>query len=108
MKEVGWALDLTAYVDPEPVGAPILEAAGIPMDRAFASVAELIAAGPFDLLMIGSPNHLHFEHLTAALDTGWSIFTEKVPSSRLDLSNTGMCGSIPWSWTSHSSIGADP
>jgi len=33
---------------------------------------------------------------------------EKVPSSRLDLSKTGMWGSMPWSCTSHCSIFAEP
>ncbi|HPA39988.1 MAG TPA: Gfo/Idh/MocA family oxidoreductase, partial [Phenylobacterium sp.] len=30
-----------------------------------------------DLVMIGSPNHLHFEHLNLALDAGFPIFAEK-------------------------------
>lgn len=77
MKEVGWNLHLDGYVDPAPVGAPILEAAGIPLGREFADPAGLIAAGPYDLLMLGAPNHLHFEHLSIALETGWPIFAEK-------------------------------
>ena len=77
MREVGWRFEPAAYVDPDPVGAPILRAADIPMGRPYESAADMFAAGPFDLLMIGSPNHLHFEHLNAALDTGWPIFTEK-------------------------------
>ncbi|MDB5423699.1 MAG: Oxidoreductase, partial [Phenylobacterium sp.] len=77
MAEVGWRLEVAGYVDPDPVGAPILAAAGIPAGRAFATPAELIAAGPFDLLMVGTPNHLHFEHINAALDAGWPVFAEK-------------------------------
>ena len=77
MHEVGWRFDPVSYVDPSPVGAPILAAAGLPLGQVYHSTAALIAAGPFDLLMIGSPNHLHFEHLSAALDAGWPIFTEK-------------------------------
>ncbi len=77
MAEVGWALDVAAHVDPDPIGAPILEAAGIDAGAALPSVQALIAEGPFDLLMIGSPNHLHFEHLNAALDAGWPVFMEK-------------------------------
>jgi predicted dehydrogenase len=77
MREVGWRLDFAAYVDPAPIGGPILEAAGIPMGRPMGSVSELFAAGPHDLVMIGTPNHLHLEHLTAALDAGWPVFTEK-------------------------------
>ena len=77
MQEMDWKLELAAYADPAPVGAPILERAGIPLGRAFATPAELIAAGPYDLVMIGTPNHLHFEHINLALDAGWPVFAEK-------------------------------
>lgn len=77
MKEVGWALSLDAYVDPAPIGASILAAAGIPLGRPCADPAELVARGPYDLLMLGAPNHLHYEHLLLALEAGWPIFAEK-------------------------------
>jgi len=77
MQEMDWKLELAGYVDPAPVGAPILERAGIALGQAFATPADLIAAGPYDLLMIGTPNHLHFEHINLALDAGWPIFAEK-------------------------------
>jgi predicted dehydrogenase len=77
MQEVGWSFSLEAYVDPAPVGAPILEAAGIRIGRPGADVAELFRRGPYDLLMLGAPNHLHLEHLMAALETGTPIFAEK-------------------------------
>ncbi|MBL8773762.1 MAG: Gfo/Idh/MocA family oxidoreductase [Phenylobacterium sp.] len=77
MEEVGWNLDLAAYVDPNPVGAPILETTRIRPGRSCADVAELLARGPYDLLMLGAPNHLHYEHLTLALGAGAPIFAEK-------------------------------
>lgn len=77
MKEVGWSLDLVAHVDPAPVGAPILEIAGISPGRSYADIPDLLRQGPFDLLMLGAPNHLHFEHLMRALDVGVPIFAEK-------------------------------
>jgi predicted dehydrogenase len=77
MQEVGWRLEVTGYVDPDPVGAPILAKAGISAGRPFSTPAELIAAGPFDLTMVGTPNHLHFEHINLALDAGWPVFAEK-------------------------------
>ncbi|HEY2707602.1 MAG TPA: Gfo/Idh/MocA family oxidoreductase [Caulobacteraceae bacterium] len=77
MKEVGWDLRVDGYVDPAPIGASILAAAGILPGRSFASPAALLAAGPYDLVMIGSPNHLHFEHLTEALAAGYPVFSEK-------------------------------
>ncbi len=77
MQEVGWRLDLAAYVDPAPVGEPILAAAGIAMGRPFESPQALLAAGPYDLIMLGAPNHLHFEHLNLALNAGLPVFAEK-------------------------------
>ena len=77
MVEVGWSLELAAYADPAPVGLPILAENGIAPGRPCADPAALLAAGPFDLVMIGSPNHLHFDHLRAAFAAGWPIFAEK-------------------------------
>jgi len=77
MVEIGWMLEVAGYADPAPVGLPILADFGIDPGRAFASEAELLAAGPFDLVMIGSPNHLHLAHLEAALAAGYPIFCEK-------------------------------
>jgi predicted dehydrogenase len=45
--------------------------------KAYPSVAALLKDGPFDLVMIGSPNHLHYEHLLAAFEAGYPIFAEK-------------------------------
>lgn len=77
MQEMEWSLEVAGHVDPAPVGLPILERAGVAPGRAFATIPELIAAGPYDLLMVGTPNHLHFEHINLALDTGWPVFAEK-------------------------------
>lgn len=77
MQEVGWNLQVAAHVDPAPVGAPIMAAAGIEMGQALETPQQLLAQGPYDLVMIGSPNHLHFEHINLALDAGWPIFAEK-------------------------------
>ena len=77
MQTVGWPLELAGYVDPAPVGAPILAEAGIAAGRAHASPQRLLAEGPYDLVMIGSPNHLHVAHLQAAFAAGYPIFAEK-------------------------------
>jgi predicted dehydrogenase len=77
MREVGWRLEVAGQVDPAPVGAPILAAAGIAQGRSFETPAALLAAGPYDLVMLGAPNHLHFEHLRLALDAGFPVFAEK-------------------------------
>ncbi len=77
MTEVGWKLNVAGYADPAPVGLPILAERDIAPGRSFASPAALFAAGPFDLVMIGSPNHLHYQHLLAAFEAGFPIFAEK-------------------------------
>jgi predicted dehydrogenase len=77
MEEVGWDLRVDGYVDPAPVGQRILDAAGIRPGRAFETPKALLAAGPYDLVMIGSPNHLHLSHLKAAFAAGYPIFSEK-------------------------------
>lgn len=77
MDEVGWNIDLSAYVDPAPVGAEILEKTRVGLGRECADVAELLARGPYDLLMLGAPNHLHYAHLMQALDAATPIFAEK-------------------------------
>jgi predicted dehydrogenase len=77
MKEVGWDFALAGYADPAPVGTPILTAHDIAPGHSYADVEALLKDGPFDLVMIGSPNHLHYEHLLAAFAAGFAIFAEK-------------------------------
>jgi predicted dehydrogenase len=78
MQEVGWSLTVAGHVDPGPaVGLPILAERGIDPGRSFADIPALLAAGPFDLIMIGSPNHLHLEHLVAVWNAGVPVFCEK-------------------------------
>jgi len=77
MEEVGWKLNVAGYVDPAPVGLPILAERDISPGISYASLAALLADGPFDLVMIGSPNHLHYQHLLAAFEAGFPIFAEK-------------------------------
>src|SRR5678815_3130824 len=77
MEEVGWKLNVAGYVDPAPVGLPILAERDISPGRSYASLAALLADGPFDLVMIGSPNHLHYQHLLLAFAAGYPIFAEK-------------------------------
>jgi predicted dehydrogenase len=77
MVEVGWMLEVAGYADPAPVGLSILAEHGIEPSRAYLDEATLLADGPFDLVMIGSPNHLHQAHLEAAFAAGFPIFCEK-------------------------------
>src|SRR6202000_2816208 len=77
MQEVGWQFDIAGYADPSPIGLPILQQHSIAAGKAYADAQSLLKDGPFDLVMIGSPNHLHYEHLLAAVEAGFPIFAEK-------------------------------
>jgi predicted dehydrogenase len=77
MKEVGWKFDIAGYADPAPVGASILKEHDIDAGKPQANAQALLKDGSFDLVMIGSPNHLHYEHLLAAFEAGFPIFAEK-------------------------------
>ena len=66
MGDVGWQVAIGGYCDPAPVGLPILRERDISPGSHYASTDLLLKDGPFDLVMIGSPNHLHYEHLLAA------------------------------------------
>jgi predicted dehydrogenase len=64
----GWDFDLAGYVDPEPVGLPLLAEQGVDAGRSYPDIQALLADGSFDLVMIGSPNHLHLQHLKETLE----------------------------------------
>lgn len=70
-------VEFAGYVDPAPAGLPGLEAKGISPGPRFETLRELIAAGPLDLLMIGSPNHFHLDHIREGLEAGLKVFCEK-------------------------------
>ena len=67
-----------AVADPSDVRLAQLEQKGITFETRHEDGAALIAAHELDLLMIGSPNMMHLEHLRAALQSNApAIFTEK-------------------------------
>ena len=68
---------LVGYVDPEPFGLPSLAKRDIATGPEFSDVATMLAETKPDLFMIGSPNHLHLDHIKAGLAAGVRIFTEK-------------------------------
>lgn len=68
---------IVGYFDPAPAGMQVLRDHGIDPGRQYASAEELVAAGGFDLLMIGSPNHFHLEQIRLGLEAGVKVFTEK-------------------------------
>lgn len=68
---------IVGYVDPAPAGMETLRQHGISAGKAHETPADLIRAGGFDLLMIGSPNHLHLDHIRLGLEAGLKVFSEK-------------------------------
>jgi predicted dehydrogenase len=77
MQDVGFDFRVAGYTDPAPVGLPILKERDIDPGSPYTNANTLLEDGPFDLVMIGSPNHLHFEHLLGAFEAGFPIFAEK-------------------------------
>ncbi len=75
--EIDPDFEIVGYVDPAPAGLQTLQERGISPSRSYPSPETLIAGERFDLLMIGSPNHLHLEHIRIGLEAGLTVFTEK-------------------------------
>ncbi|OLP60941.1 oxidoreductase [Xaviernesmea oryzae] len=69
--------EIVGYCDPAPAGLPGLEEKGVSAGKAYATPQELIASEKLDLLMIGSPNHFHLEHIRLGLEAGLKVFCEK-------------------------------
>ncbi|WP_342076945.1 Gfo/Idh/MocA family oxidoreductase [Yoonia sp. SS1-5] len=71
------ALEFTAVCDPADARLPVLTALGAKPDW-YDDPAAMLAAHSFDLLLVGSPNHLHLDHLRLALQSDVPhIFAEK-------------------------------
>lgn len=68
---------IVGYADPAPAGLDTLTEFGIGAGAAHDRLDDLLAVGGFDLLMVGSPNFLHLEHIRAGLAAGLTVFTEK-------------------------------
>lgn len=77
MKAAGAEVEVAGYADPAPVGLERLKDDGIAVGEAYKSAEELLTTGTNDLVMIGSPNHLHAEHLMLALYGRAPVFAEK-------------------------------
>lgn len=68
---------IVGYVDPAPAGLPYTKEHGVSVGQQYDSLEALLDNNELDLLMVGSPNHLHLEHIRIGLDRGLKIFTEK-------------------------------
>ncbi|WP_068314523.1 Gfo/Idh/MocA family protein [Polycladidibacter hongkongensis] len=71
-------LEFVAYSDPAPAGQSVLQSQlGKPL-QGYETPQEMFAAHKLDLVLIGSPNFLHLEHIKVALESPTPyIFTEK-------------------------------
>src|SRR5260370_41773391 len=83
MQDVGFGFSVAGYADPAPVGVSILKERDIDPGQPYKGAETLLKDGPFDLVMIGSPNHLHFEHLLAAFEAGYPSFGQQ-PNRRTE------------------------
>ena len=68
---------VVGYVDPAPAGLPYARQHGIEVGKNYASLEEMLDAEKLDLLMVGSPNHMHLGHIRTGLERGLKVFTEK-------------------------------
>lgn len=69
--------EIVGYVDPAPAGMARTQEHGISVGKQYDTLEALIDEGNLDLLMVGSPNHLHLDHIRIGLERGMKIFAEK-------------------------------
>ncbi|ODT83257.1 MAG: oxidoreductase [Pelagibacterium sp. SCN 64-44] len=69
--------EIVGYVDPDPAGLSYATEHGVKIGPAYDSLEALIDGGNLDLLMVGSPNHMHLDHIRIGLERGLKIFSEK-------------------------------
>lgn len=69
--------EIVGYVDPAPAGLPYTKEHGVSVGKQYDSLEALIDNGNLDLLMVGSPNHMHLEHIRIGLERGMKMFAEK-------------------------------
>ena len=77
LSKINEEADLIAYVDPQPIGKNYAEKNNFFPSKAYSTLTEMLLNEKLDLLMIGSPNHLHLEHIKIGLNAGIKIFAEK-------------------------------
>ena len=68
---------MVAYVDPDPIGKDYAEKYNFFPTTNYSSLKDMLNNEKLDLLMVGSPNHLHLEHIKEGLESGLKIFAEK-------------------------------
>lgn len=69
--------EVVAHVDPEPFGLKYTEEFDIDVGTHHGDLEAMLAQEKLDLLMVGSPNHMHLGHIRTGLEHGLKVFTEK-------------------------------
>ena len=77
LSKINQDADLVAFVDPQPIGRDYAERNHFFPPQEYSSLNEMLLNEKLDLLMIGSPNHLHLDHIKIGLNEGIKIFAEK-------------------------------
>ena len=77
LSQINQEADLVAFVDPQPIGKDYAEKNNFFPSQEYSSLNEMLSNEKLDLLMIGSPNHLHLDHIKIGLNAGIKIFAEK-------------------------------
>lgn len=77
LSKINQDADLVAFVDPQPIGKDYAEKNNFFPSQEYSSLNEMLLNEKLDLLMIGSPNHLHLDHIKIGLNAGIKIFAEK-------------------------------
>ena len=77
LSKINQDADLVAFVDPQPIGKDYAERNHFFPPQEYSSLNEMLSNEKLDLLMIGSPNHLHLDHIKIGLNAGIKIFAEK-------------------------------
>ena len=76
-KKVNSDFSMVSFVDPKPIGKNFAIENNFFPKKQYSSLDEMLKKENLDLLMIGSPNHLHLEHIKKGLESGVKIFAEK-------------------------------
>jgi predicted dehydrogenase len=76
--------EVVAHVDPQPAGLSYTQQFDIPVGTSYESLAQMLALEKLDLLMVGSPNHMHLGHIRTGLEHGIKVFTEKPVVTTID------------------------
>ena len=77
LKIINSEAELVAYADPQPIGQAYAMKNNFFPQQCYQTLNDMIEKESLDLLMIGSPNHLHLEHIKEGLYAGLKIFAEK-------------------------------